>query len=752
MKKLTLITAIILTANLLFAQIINIPEDYPTIQEGINAASDGDTVLVAPDTYFENIIFNGKNIILASHYIINPDTSLISQTIIDGCQNSSVVEMDAGTLNGFTIINGYAHMGGGILCCCSVNSLLNLIICNNTAYFDPGVGAPGYGGGICLEYDASPTIENMVIKNNIGAVGGGIYCASSTPLLKDITIENNTAGLGSGFLGPGGGILFYDSEPIMKNITIRNNEASVAGGVYFWDSQPVFDSSELCNIYMNNDSMGNDLYSTNPVEIILDTFTVLQPTSYYVQPVEIFSFNILNGICGQVFDDVYVSPDGDNNNSGLTPDDPLQTISHTQAILYSDSISPRTIYLAEGIYSPSTNNEIFPVRIPDYANLTGTSESEVILDAESSERVITINGIANNFSYITITGTGTSENYNGAIYCYNSDPTLIQLTIKDNLTSGLYLYGSNPIILNTIISRNSAISGGGIYLYKSNPTILNTTITENSAGNKGGGILCGWSEPTIINTTITENSSGNYGGGIFCRSSVLMFLNSSISNNSAIMGGGIYSYVDNIIKVTNSILWENSPQEIYFDEQYGYSSSIEVSYSDIQGGETGIVINGNVTINWLEGNIDEDPLFEGTGDYPYMLSNESPCVNTGTPDTTGLNLPELDLAGNPRLYGGRIDMEAYENQEVVVTTKKSIHQLLNTDVEIHPNPAKNKISISVKDGVIIKEINIYNRVGQRVIHKKGETNTIDISMLPHGIYFIEIDINNRKVRSKVIIE
>jgi len=441
MKKLTFIAAILMTANLLFAQIINIPDDYPTIQQGINAASNGDTVLVAPDTYFENIIFNGKNITLASYYLINPDTSLISQTIIDGCQNSSVVEMDAGTLNGFTITNGYAHMGGGILCCCSVNSLVNLIICNNTAYWNPGVGAPGYGGGICLEYDASPTIENVVIKNNNGIAGGGIFCGNnSTPLLKDITIENNTAGLGTG----------------------------------------------------------------------------------------------------------------------------------------------------------------------------------------------------------------------GGVYC--------------------------------------------------------------------------------------------------CSSSVLLVFNSSISNNSAIMGGGIYSYVDNIIRVTNSILWENSPQEIYLDEQSYYSSSIEVSYSDIQGGEAGIVTNGNVTINWLEGNIDEDPLFEGTSDHPYMLSNESPCINTGTPDTTGLNLPELDLAGNPRIYGGRIDMGAYENQEVVVTTNKSIHQILSTDIEIHPNPARNEIFVSVKDGVIIKEANIYNQMGQKVLCKKGKTNTVDVSMLQHGMYIIEIEIDNGKLRSKLIIE
>ena len=125
MKKLTLVTAIIFIASLLFAQTINIPGDYATIQEGINAANTGDTVLVAPGTYIENIDFYGKNITVASHYLINPDTSLISQTIIDGNQIWGVVTMDAGTLNGFTITNGSSYDGGGIYCSGSAILLQN---------------------------------------------------------------------------------------------------------------------------------------------------------------------------------------------------------------------------------------------------------------------------------------------------------------------------------------------------------------------------------------------------------------------------------------------------------------------------------------------------------------------------------------------------------------------------------------------------------------------------------------------------
>ena len=60
-----------------------VPSQYNTIQNAINASVTGDTVLVSPGTYYENINFNGNNIVLASHYLLSNDTSYITSTIID---------------------------------------------------------------------------------------------------------------------------------------------------------------------------------------------------------------------------------------------------------------------------------------------------------------------------------------------------------------------------------------------------------------------------------------------------------------------------------------------------------------------------------------------------------------------------------------------------------------------------------------------------------------------------------------------
>ncbi len=291
---------------------------------------------------------------------------------------------------------------------------------------------------------------------------------------------------------------------------------------------------------------------------------------------------------------------------------------------------------------------------------------------------------------------------------------------------GIYCLYSSPSLVNVIITSNSANDGGGIWCSNnSSPNLQNVTITGNSSigiFSDGGGIFCYNSSPNIENVTISGNSAEWGGGGISCvTNSNPSLVNVTISGNSAGAGGGIYCAINSNPSLINCIMWNNSPQEVCFHDNNN-PNSIIITYSDIQGGEAGIVTNNNGTVNWLEGNIDEDPLFVGTGDHPFMLQDLSLCVNAGIPDTTGLNLPEFDLAGNPRVYGGRIDMGAYENQNIVVSTDDNLIPLITKLNQNYPNPFNpsgagrsptTTFSFSIPNKSKVT-LSIYNIKGQKV--------------------------------------
>ncbi len=215
-----LIALLVVGKNTLLAEVIHVPEDHETIQGAIDASEDGDSVLVAPGEYVENIIFGGK----AISVIGNPDNP--SEVIIDGDEQDCVVSFEneedsTSVLSGFTITNGSQMFGGGIDC--QPNSspiLIDLIVTGNHATRG--------GGGIYFTWGADPKIIRTIIKNNsAGRGGGGI--SSWTPAhayLKDVVIIGNTA-------RDWGGGIYSESRGsfTLENVLISDNYANTGGGV-----------------------------------------------------------------------------------------------------------------------------------------------------------------------------------------------------------------------------------------------------------------------------------------------------------------------------------------------------------------------------------------------------------------------------------------------------------------------------------------------------------------------------------------
>ncbi|MCK4653737.1 MAG: right-handed parallel beta-helix repeat-containing protein [Candidatus Cloacimonetes bacterium] len=372
-----------------------------------------------------------------------------------------------------------------------------------------------------------------------------------------------------------------------------------------------------------------------------------------------------------------------------------------------------------------------------------------------------------NFSKLLISHCLISDNdleyiSGGGISCANSSPVIEFNIIKNNSSAiggGMFCnFNSHPIIRNNIIINNSGLlAGGGIICRNSsNPIIINNIISENSGGITGGGINCSSnSSPLIINNLINNNSATfsifpPRGGGIYLDESNAIIINNTVTANLCITGGGLYCINSNPI-IMNSIFWDNGQNNIFI----GSNSNPVITYSDIQGGYTG------------EGNIDIDPLFWGTGEYPYFLLDDSPCVNVGTPDTTGLNLPEFDLAGNPRVFGGRIDMGAYENQNVVVGAEDNSElKISNFKLSNYPNPFNPSTTIYFSlntENTEGTELIIYNIKGQKVKHlvsnqfPAGQHSIIwngtdnNGKSVSSGIYFYEMNCGDYTSVKKMIL-
>jgi parallel beta-helix repeat protein len=243
------------------AATIHVPADQPTIQAGVDAAQDGDTVLVAPGTYVENIDFLGKAITVQS-------TDGPTVTIIDGSQPgsgsySSVVYFRSGektdsVLKGFMITGGtgeyvsyrrmfgksFAYLfGGGIYCGGSSPTITGNIITFNSVRFNPAgkhrgvVVLRGYGGGIYAAASGA-IIDNNQIDLNMGAyAGGGIYVSGSGVTISQNTISDNQ----------GGGIWLEGSDDTLcvNNTVVWNFSI---GGIVSHHS----DSAIIGNLISNN--------------------------------------------------------------------------------------------------------------------------------------------------------------------------------------------------------------------------------------------------------------------------------------------------------------------------------------------------------------------------------------------------------------------------------------------------------------------------------------------------------------------
>jgi len=652
MKKMAVLSIIVLLVATGLAQAANrlVPGEYATIQAGIDAAVDGDVVIIAAGTYTgdgnRDIDFKGKKITVRS---TDPnDPNIVAATIID-CQGSSSSQHrgfyfhsgeDANSsLSGLTITNGYNRDGGGIYCLNSSPTITNCNISGNQAYRIGGGGIAWISSG---PFDKL-MITNCIISNNStnydGRRGGGIYA------------NNNSSN-------------FYSCLTLI-NCIISNNTCDYGGGGIWADKTNL--ALVRCNIIANK--VISDDYNSNGGGGIGGSGS------------SVFSHEGGLIITQCTINDNYVGGLYDGGNGG--------GILWDGALKISDStINGNTAAYGGGggIHIENLHGYVDTdiTRCTINGNHSWGSGGGIYCQVYSlkiSDSTISGNKVCTNNIIMATTGGGISFGYSGfGMRCGALD--VARCSINDNfamLSGGIYWYGPMKIADSTIIGNNAFYSqGGGISgsgYEGGTAEIVNCIIAGNinlrstdsipSPTYGGGGIkLSRYLESRIVNCSIIKNKTAGYGGGILC------------SLNPG-----------NQFVVKNCILWANeasSGPEIYLLS--GSLDLLSVNFSDLQGGKDSIgkrddYVSG--TVNYGPGNIDADPCLVDFGYWSdpnntpadanddvwvnsdYHLLEASPCINTGDPNYVP-EPNETDLDGLPRIIDGRIDMGPYEFNHIPI--------------------------------------------------------------------------------------
>lgn len=271
-----------------YSTIRHVPAQYPTIQAGVNAASNYDTVLVADGIYTGtgnyNIDYNNKRIVVISEN--GPENCLIDINFLGRGFIFNGNENYQSKLIGFSIENGEVENYGGAIYIINADpTIQNCIISGNNALGNNGDGAgiycsntdaritdciisgnfaEGNGGGIVVSFNSDITLTGCEISyNNANEQGGGIYCDSSDPDITNCSIVFNYA------IDDGGGMYAGDFNGSIENCTIDYNTSDNRGGGIFCasDSDPNISRTEFCLNNANNRGGGIYItYSASTVE------------------------------------------------------------------------------------------------------------------------------------------------------------------------------------------------------------------------------------------------------------------------------------------------------------------------------------------------------------------------------------------------------------------------------------------------------------------------------------------------------
>ena len=444
---------------------------------------------------------------------------------------------------------------------------------------------------------------------------------------------------------------------------------------------------------LSGDIAGDDITDGN--SIVTDTTNINGSNSYHVVSVDgsansITETAVLDGFTITAGDANGGEPD--DRGAGMTINQGSPTLANLTFVgnmadsgggLYNTDASNPTLTNVTFSHNTASSNGGGMVNI-NGSNTSLTSVTFSSNTASSGGGLYSTSGSVLTLTNVTFDSNRASADGGGLVNTSSNNPTLTNVTFSGNTADanggGMYSgSGNNPTLTNVTFSGNSASSGGGMYNTSGvNPTLTNATFSGNMASADGGGMYSSNSTyQTLTNTVFSGNTAGADGGGMYSTISSPALINVTFSKNDAGQDGGALHTSYNDASLENAILWGNTAVS-EGSQIYNLNSSIVISYSLVQGGDSGS--NSGTAFSTGTGNINSDPLFVdadgaddtvGTLDDDLRLSAYSPAIDAGNNDAIS---ESYDLDGNTRFYDDTavtdtgsgtapiVDMGAYEKQ------------------------------------------------------------------------------------------
>ncbi|MBL7145468.1 MAG: right-handed parallel beta-helix repeat-containing protein, partial [Phycisphaerae bacterium] len=688
---------------------VTVPGNFPTIQEAVNAANDGDIIVVDPGTYFGGSV--GVSLLVTKAVTItsrNPDDpSTVAATIIDGYiginnwTNIGVLftsETDSRTvLNGITIQNCGGHIEDGA------------DGDRNANHPNGEDGGSFEGAAIRILNGASPIIKNCIIRDNLveggnggngvgadgangfnagrggwggWAHGGAIWCGpDSSPKFINCIIENNTARGGNGGNGGdgdgtgegnyGGNYSKSQAADIDPNSLLITPIMGPLWEAWEWDFAPsygiIYDEPNLtsyfgdyrwysgygggafCDIGSNVTFVNCEIRGNRTEGGMSGIGGTVSGTARNLDP--LVSFEIPTYGAG-----VYCAAESIVTFTGCTFEDNIASGLPAGVTDPNHSLDPYLGY-GGGVCSQSSAAVVFvdcnfvDNRADSGGGIYTDDTTVTIVDCN-----ITSNEALRGGGFISVDGLiniiSSRVTNNRAIGDVN-DPN------DDNILAdgaGLYCWQGGINIQDCNISGNIAdYSGGGVYLRDVNTaSLVNNLIINNGASRDGGGVSANWFTNSIIsNCTFAGNATSGFLG----------------EPGNTGFGGGLYvSYESNCV-ITDSIFWNNFALKgngiavgggFEFDER---CATLSISHSGVKDGRSAIWVDDGCTVNWGSGNKDKDPLFVEGPLGRYYLSQvvagqgqNSPYVDAGSDYSSYVGMLGHTTRTDGQSDAGRVDI------------------------------------------------------------------------------------------------